>query len=190
MKLYELLNETDGYQMDVNLLESDERLDEFVMFLPLLATALRMGVPILMKMATSQGSKVVAQQVLRKTAQTGGKVLLQTGKSMVKNPVKALGVAGAIDAAPGALESYEDAKALWEKYKGTIAVIEKILAWFGLQADKIAALAPIIKQYSIPFAGVAAILYGGKKLYDYVQTNKDVKVETNKPEDELILNKA
>ena len=190
MKLYELLNETTGYQMDVTLLESDERLDEFVMFLPLLATALRMGVPILMKMATSQGSKVVAQQVLKKSAQTGGRVLLQTGKSIVKNPVKTIAVAGAIDAVPGAIDTYNDAQNLWEKYKGTIEVIEKVLAWFGLQADKIAALAPIIKQYSIPFAGVAAVLYGGKKLYDYVQTNKDVKVETSKPEDEAILNKG
>ncbi len=74
---------------------------------------------------------------------------------------------------PGALQQIRDTasetvKSLAQKIKS--AVGDKI------SNEQIAALARGFKKYALPAAALVAVLYGGKKLYDYIKQNKEKRV--------------
>ena len=120
---------------------------------PYLATAVRIGAPavgkFLSKQFVKQGPKVLS---------TTGKVTKELGKSMVKNPVKWTAAYGAYTI----FDSLTDAIDLIADAVGNL-----------LDLETIKVLGKVAVKYSIPAAGIIAILYGGKKLYDYMQDNPD-----------------
>jgi hypothetical protein len=74
---------------------------------------------------------------------------------------------------PGALQQIKDTasetvRSLAQKIKS--AVGDKI------SNEQIAALARGFKKYALPAAALIAVLYGGKKLYDYIKQNKEKRV--------------
>lgn len=52
----------------------------------------------------------------------------------------------------------------------------------NLPIDTITAIAGAAVQYALPVAGVIALLYGGKKLYDYLKSKNGLPKEEPKPE--------
>ena len=149
------LNETTQILYFESLLlemEYTERLDEFVMFLPLVAVALRIGGTFaIKKLLTSAGTKVVAKEMIKKT----GRVAASVAKPLIKHPIKT------------SLGGYSAANA------------KSVYDWVNnldIPKDLMDGLIKLITAYALPVAAVTALLYGGKSLYDYIKTNKDTKV--------------
>lgn len=140
--------------------ESQQLNEAFPLLIPALATAVRIGAPAVMRLLTSQGAKTVAKGVARNT----GKAAAMTGKTIVKNPGKSLMAVGA----------YE----VWDTVTDAVDWL-KSLDIAGLADDVIDALAEVMVRYALPASAVVAVLFGGKKLYDYLKQN-------NEPEEEEI----
>jgi len=130
-----------------------QQLNEWVWMLPALATAVRVGGPAITRMLTSQGAKQIAKGV----AKNSGKAAQVVGKTIIKNPGKSL-------AAYGGYKVFE--------------TVDEALEWLksldlgDLAEDIIIGLAKAMVKYSIPIAAIIAVLYGGKKLYDYMKDQK------------------
>lgn len=145
--------------MGVKDKEPAEGLDEqqlneaFPLLIPALAAAVRIGAPMVSRMITSQGAKQAAKVVAKNT----GNVAKATGKAVIKNP-------GKTALAVGGYEVYD-----------TVSDAMDWLKELDVTEELIKPLAQVMIKYALPVAAVLAILYGGKKLYDYIQDNPDDK---------------
>lgn len=151
---------------------SDQQLDEFW---PLIAAA---APEIIMGLAT--GIRVAAPYV--------GRALMGTAKVAARNPIKTtVGIAAAthpeetgkvIDAAGTAYSVVADpvaagtaaVKQAWKTTEEAASDISKIVG-NKLTPEAIAKLADAAIKYALPIVAVLAILYGGKKLYDYLSAS-------------------
>ena len=149
--------------MGVKDKEPAEGLDEqqlneaFPLLIPALAAAVRIGAPMVSRMITSQGAKQAAKVVAKNT----GNVAKATGKAVIKNP-------GKTALAVGGYEVYD-----------TVSDAMDWLKELDVAEELIKPLAQVMIKYALPVAAVLAILYGGKKLYDYIQDNPDDKQPAN-----------
>ena len=142
---------------DKEPVEETQLNEAFPLLIPALATAIRLGAPVVGRLLSKQGVKQVA-----KVAKNTGKAAVVTGKIVVKNPGKSLAAYGA----------YE----VWDTVTDAIEFLEGL----GLDKALIPNVAKVIIRYGIPAAAVLAALYGGKNLYDYIKDN-------NEPEEADIL---
>ena len=111
--------------------------------LPALATAARVGGPALLKLLSKGASK---------TAAVAGNVAI----AIVKNPGTTLKWAGA---------GYV--------FKSAYDVVNMVRDYVGDMMDNeaVETFAQIVWKYKLPVAAVIAVLYGGKKLKDYIASN-------------------
>ena len=136
----------------------EQQLNEaFPLLIPALAAAVRIGAPMVSRMITSQGAKQAAKVVAKNT----GNVAKATGKAVIKNP-------GKTALAVGGYEVYD-----------TVSDAMDWLKELDVAEELIKPLAQAMIKYALPVAAVLAILYGGKKLYDYIQDNPDDKQPAN-----------
>ena len=131
--------------------------EAFPLLIPALAAAVRIGAPMVSRMITSQGAKQAAKVVAKNT----GNVAKATGKAVIKNP-------GKTALAVGGYEVYD-----------TVSDAMDWLKELDVAEELIKPLAQVMIKYALPVAAVLAILYGGKKLYDYIQDNPDDKQPAN-----------
>ena len=136
--------------MKINEIVQTKKLDEAVFLapwiLPALATAVRIGVPAL-KLLLKGGKKAVP-------------VAGNTAKTLVKKST----VSGVITGATG-MYVYDKVTDAYDWLKDT----------FGLDMDEdtLNIFAQIIVKYGIPLGAVAAVLYGGKRLKNYMKDNPE-----------------
>ena len=148
MKLQELFHEDKA---------QPQQLNEWVWLVPLIATAVRVGAPALVRVLAT-GGRVAAGQAIKRAPKITKKIVTGTGKALVKNPGKtAVGVGGYV---------------IYDKVTDAIEFIQEIVGDL-LDMATIKTLGKAVVKYGIPAAGIIAILYGGKKLYDYMQDNPD-----------------
>lgn len=138
------------------IIEGDDRremLTEWAWLLPAIAAAVRLGAPLVTKLLSKEVAKKAATEIAKKSVGGG----MMAGKVILKNPGKALTAYGA-----------------YELYQTIDDAIEHITQLVGdaLDPASIKALAAIALQYALPVGAVIAILYGGKKLYDYISSEK------------------
>jgi hypothetical protein len=74
---------------------------------------------------------------------------------------------------PSALQQIRDTAS--ETVKSLAQKIKNIVG-SKISDEQIAALARGFKKYALPAAAMVAVLYGGKKLYDYIKQNKKKRV--------------
>ena len=145
--------------MGVKDKEPAEGLDEqqlneaFPLLIPALAAAVRIGAPMVGRLLSKQAAKQAAKVVAKNT----GNVAKATGKAVIKNP-------GKTALAVGGYEVYD-----------TVSDAMDWLKELDVTEELIKPLAQVMIKYALPVAAVLAILYGGKKLYDYIQDNPDDK---------------
>jgi hypothetical protein len=144
MKLREL---TEGIsdKKKAQIKNESQQLNEWVWLIPALATAARIGGSHVARLMSKQAAKKAAQAVAKNTA----KATAATGKAIIKNP-------GKTALAVGGYEVYD-----------TVTDAMDWLKELDVAADLIKPLADVMVRYAIPAAAVLAVLYGGKKLYDY-----------------------
>jgi len=123
----------------------EEELTEWVWVLPALATAVRVGGPALLKL-------------LKHGAKKAAPVAANTGTAIIKNPGTTLSWA-----AGGYV------------FKSVYDVVEKVKDVVGDLMDdtSVESFAEIVWKYKLPVAAVVAVLYGGKKLKDYMAGEED-----------------
>ena len=128
---------------DSNL--DEEELTEWVWVLPALATAARVGGPALLKL-------------LKHGAKKAAPVAANTGTAIIKNPGTTLSWA-----AGGYV------------FKSVYDIVEKVKDVVGDLMDdtSVESFAEIVWKYKLPVAAVVAVLYGGKKLKDYMAGEED-----------------
>ena len=131
----------------------EQQINEWVWVLPALATAARVGGPALLKLLSKGASK---------TAPVATKVAGNTAKAIVKNPGTTLKWAGA---------GYV--------FKSVYDVVEMVKDYVGdlLDNEAIETFANIVWKYKLPVAAVIAVLYGGKKLKDYIDSDPETTTE-------------
>jgi len=119
-----------------------------------LATAARIGVPALraflakrLKSGATKASKVTKKE------------LGKTGTSMVQQGGLRPALGGA-----GAMFVWDQGGHFIDWVKGLVPDMSE--DWYG-------ALWEIVKKYSLPAGAVLAVLYGGKKLYDYIKDKEE-----------------
>ena len=137
---------------------------------PALAAAIRAGAPAVMRVA--------------------GQGAVNTGKVIARNPVKST-VAGAAIADPEAAKDVintasnaynfiknpqaavtASAKEVWNDLQTATSDITNMVG-DKLSSEVTKALATVAVNTALPVAGVIALLYGGKKLYDYMTSDSD-----------------
>jgi hypothetical protein len=118
----------------------EQQINEWVWVLPALATAARVGGPALLKLL-KHGAKKVAP------------VAGTTAKTIVKNPGTTLKWAGA----GYVFKSIHDVVSMVKDYVGDL-----------MDDETIGTFAKVVWKYKLPAAAVIAVLYGGKKLKDYM----------------------
>jgi len=130
-----------------------------------LATAARIGAPAL-RAFLGRGLKFGATKArqgtkagIDKTVKVTKDQVAKTGKSMVaKNGWRAtLGGAGAMF--------------VWDQGGHFIDWVKDLVP--DMPEDWYGALWEIVKKYSLPAGAVMAVLYGGKKLYDYIKDKEE-----------------
>jgi len=145
--------------------ESDQiELTEWVWVLPVLAAAVRIGVPAL-------------------------KILLKSGKAATKviKPVAVTTTTSLVrTATPGGLILGAGGMYAWDKVTD---VIDAIKEWgVDMDDDALGIFSQVIVKYGIPIAAVSAILYGGSKLKDYMDGDEAKEDEKNDKGDTTINN--
>ena len=132
----------------LKITEERQQLNEWVWLLPALATAVRVGGPALYKLYKGgrAASKLVKPGVVN------------TAKVIVKNPGTTLKWAGA-----GYI------------FKSVHDVVEMVREYVGdlMDNEAIETTANLVWKYKLPAAAVIAVLYGGKKLKDYMAGDKE-----------------
>ena len=154
-KLYDAVRNGMGIKdkEPVEGLDEQQLNEAFPLLIPALAAAVRIGAPMVGRMLTSQGAKQAAKVVAKNT----GNVAKATGKAVIKNP-------GKTALAVGGYEVYD-----------TVSDAMDWLKELDVAEELIKPLAQAMIKYALPVAAVLAILYGGKKLYDYIQDDSDNK---------------
>lgn len=139
--------------------------------IPLIAGAVRLGAPHVLRFLSKKGAKELIKKtpgaltkkitpLVKKGAEVAGKGAIKgTGKvakgvgtAILKNPVKAtiLGVGAKV---------YTEVDELFEHIKELVGDM--------LDNATIQALAKVAVKWALPAAAIIAIVYGGKQLYDY-----------------------
>lgn len=154
-KMYDAVRTGMGVK-DKEPVEEAQLNEAFPLLIPALATAARIGAPMVGRLLSKQGAKQAAKAVAKNT----GKVASATGKAIIKNP-------GKTALAVGGYEVYD-----------TVSDAMEWLKELDVAEDLIKPLAQAMVTYALPVAAVLAILYGGKKLYDYMQ-DQDSDKNTN-----------
>lgn len=135
--------------VDGKKVNESQQLNEWAFLLPAVAAAVRVGAPAL--------GRFLFGQTVKQAPKVVGKAAVGAGKVLLKNPGKALAVGTG-----------------YYVYKTVDEAITAITELVGtaLDATTIKAFALVVIKYSIPVAAVIAILYGGKKLMDYMQSTE------------------
>ena len=171
-KLQELNQLVGGNKLEIEENKRDEsveegdkiELTEWVWLLPVLATAVRVGVPAL--------------KLLLKGGKAATKVIKPVAVNTTKTLVKGATPQGVILGAGGMYA--------WDKVSD---VVDAIKGWgeddtvVDMEEDELNLFAEIVIKYGIPAAAVGALLYGGIKLKNYMDGNKD-----DEKEDEVVHN--
>ena len=177
--------------------EELQRLEEWGFLLPMLATAARTAAPHVIRMLTKQGVKKGAKELAKKGAKGAAKGAAKgTGKALkiaAKHPGKTA-VAGYAVTHPEEVGElidtgksvYDTGKAFAKNTKEATEKVKGIADMLGktLDNDVVKQIAKYVVKYGLPAAAVLAIIYGGKKLYDYMKSDgpgADVKVEMYQP---------
>lgn len=121
--------------------------------------------------AAAAGAKELGKQAAKQTAKGAGAVAKGVAKAPIKHPVATATVGGgayvakkAGDAIDAVGDSVDDIVA--KAGDGIDAIKDQITAAFGSAGfGKVAAFA---SKYAIPALAAVAILYGGKKIWDYL----------------------
>lgn len=123
----------------------EEQLNEFTWLLPAIAAAVRIGAPAL--------GRLLFGQTIKQVPKLAGQAALGAGKVLLQNPGKVIVGAGG-----------------YYVYNTVDEAITSITSMVGDALDPVTikALALVTIKYALPVAAVVAILYGGKKLYDYM----------------------
>jgi hypothetical protein len=166
------------------------------LLIPALATAARIGAPHVLRLLGKKGAK----ELLKKGAQSGAGAaanVAKNAKPLIQKGAEAAGK-GAIKGAGNVVKGVGKA-ALKHPVKATLLgvgtkvymevdeLIDDIKELVGdmLDIKTIKAIAQVAVKWALPAAAIVAILYGGKKLYDYLsddpepQPQEDIEV----PED-------
>ena len=147
---------------------AESQINEAVpLILPALAMAARIGVPAIGRVA--RGGAAGAAKIAAKNPKTAA-----VAAAAATNPEAAMDIA---NVAKNAYNLVSDpaaaAKALaqgvWNSAADAAAGIAAIVG-NNLKPNAIKALAAASTKYALPAAAVVALLYGGKKLYDYMST--------------------
>lgn len=151
------------------------RLEEAAFLLPLLALAARTAAPHILKAVSKQAIKKTAKSAAKTTAKGAGKGVKGATKFAAKHPGKtAVGtyvathpeeVKQAVKATGKFAKTVKEAK---EKLQQMADFIGKYL-----DEDTLDTIAKVVVKYGLPIAAVMAILYGGKKLYDYMTREEE-----------------
>jgi hypothetical protein len=149
--------------MKVNeVVNESQQLNEWAFLLPAIATAVRIGAPALGRFLFGQAVKQTAKQAVKQApkviAGLAGKAVVGTGKVLLKHP------GAAITATSG-----------YYVYKSVDEAITAISSMVGDALDPITikAFALVAIKYALPVAAIVAILYGGKKLHDYMNNTEE-----------------
>lgn len=139
--------------------ESVQLNEFFPALIPLVAVAVRIGAPHVLKFLSKKGAKELLKKapgaitkkavpLLKKAPGVAGKV----GKAIVKNPVKSALLGAGV-----------------KVYTEVSELIDDITELVGDLLDNatIQALARVAVKWALPAAAIVAIVYGGKQLYDY-----------------------
>jgi hypothetical protein len=92
---------------------------------------------------------------------------------------KELGIVQHIARAPNVVTNPSALQQIRDTASETVkSLAQKIKSAVGskISNEQIAALARGFKKYALPAAALIAVLYGGKKLYDYIKQNKEKRV--------------
>lgn len=167
MKIYEITKANEA-----------NKLDEFVQFLPLIVAGVRIAGP----WAIKQGAKIIAKRgaaasVAGTVAKKGGEVIAKgTGnvikgiaKAPIKHPIATTTIGGGAYVAKKAGDGVEYLVSKGEE--GIDAIKDKIIEAIG--ADGFAKVAAMASKYAIPALAAVAIIYGGKKIWDYLSSVGD-----------------
>ena len=131
--------------------------------IPLIAGAVRLGAPHVLKFLSKKGAKKVIKNTSKKSikaltplvkqgAGVAGKGAKELGKAIVKNPIKSALLGAGV-----------------KVYTEVSELIDDITELVGDLIDNatIQALARVAVKWALPAAAIVAIVYGGKQLYDY-----------------------
>jgi hypothetical protein len=173
--LYDAVRKGMGVDKDLN---ADKKTKEFAeaqldevapLLIPALATAARIGAPAI-------------GRVLSRGAVGAGKIAVKNPKTTAVAAAAAANPEAAMNVANVARNTYNlvsdpaaaaaaIAKGAWngaaDAAKGIASIVGN-----NLTPEAIKALAAASAKYALPAAAVVAVLYGGKKLYDYMSSNK------------------
>lgn len=145
----------------------EAQLNEALPFLliPALAMAIRIGVPAIAR-AVSTGGKVAAKTAIKNPKKTAVAAAAAANPSttmdVINTAAKVYNVVKDPKAAAAAM-----AKDQWGDVGEAAMDIAAIVAG-ALPLDVVKSLAAAAVKNALPIAGVVAMLYGGKKLYDYM----------------------
>lgn len=139
------------------------------LLLPALATAARIGAPAIGRVL-SRGAVGAGKIAAKNPKTTAVAAAAAADPEAAMNVVNVARNAYNLVSDPGAAAAAV-AKGAWngaaDAAKGIAAIVGD-----NLTADAVKALAIASAKYALPIAGVVAILYGGKKLYDYISSSK------------------
>jgi hypothetical protein len=161
------------------------------LLIPALATAVRIGAPHVLRFLGKKGAK----EIIKKGAQSGAGAaanIAKNAKPLIQKGAEAAGK-GAIKVAPkiakgaGSVAKGVGKQILKHPIKATILGVGakiytevdelfdhiKELVGDMLDNETIKALAQVAVKWALPATAIIAILYGGKKLYDYIQDEDD-----------------
>ncbi len=165
------------------------------LLIPALATAVRIGAPHVLRFLGKKGAK----EIIKKGAQSGAGAaanIAKNAKPLIQKGAEAAGK-GAIKVAPkiakgaGSVAKGVGKQILKHPIKATILGVGakiytevdelfdhiKELVGDMLDNETIKALAQVAVKWALPATAIIAILYGGKKLYDYIQDEEEVELE-------------
>jgi len=144
----------DNIRAKIGSVEESKQLDEVVFLapwiLPAVATAIRFGGP----------PALAALRLLLKGGSKAAPKIVKTGGNLVQKSTGTGLVVGAVGKT-----IYDNAKDAYDGIKN----------WFKLDMDEdtIKVLAQLVVKYGIPLGGIAAVLYGGKQLKDYMSGEEE-----------------
>ena len=156
------------------------------LLLPALAAAVRIGVPAIGRLL-SQGAALAGKAAAKNPKTTAVGVAAATNPDAAMQAVNIAKNTYNLVSDPAAAMSAA-AQAVWNNVADAAKNISAI-AGDNLSADAAKALAAVAVKYALPAAAVVAVLYGGKKLHDYMQSAKPVTAEADNLSEEKKLNK-
>jgi hypothetical protein len=162
---------------------TESQINEAVpLLLPALAMAARIGVPAIGRVL--KGGATGAAKIAAKNPKTAA-----VAAAAATNPDAAMDIANVAKntynlVSDPAAAAKALAQGVWNSASDAATGIASIVG-DNLKPDAIKALAAASAKYALPAAAVVALLYGGKKLYDYVSAESP---KTATAEDDSLFN--